>query len=927
MKKCIGNWLLVIAFSLAGQRGITQAKKDSVRQDTIAVAPWTKTAGRVPLIYNSLPADLTASSTQTVYGNDLTHMPVSSVLNSLSGRLAGLSTTQSSGAPGSDGVSVLLRGQAPLILIDGVVRTLVGFDPGEIASVTVLKDALATATLGVRGMNGAILITTKNGSEGPPAISFTARTSIQSSINVPKILDAYHYATLYNEALANDGQAPAYSPAYLQGYLNKTNPYLYPDVNWLNQLTNKYAGLNEYTLNSSGGNQNAHYFVSLEYMDQNGNFKTNGMNQYNTNDEMSRYNARSNVTFNITKRLSAGVNIFGSIENLNVPGSLTFPTIIATPQNAYPIYNQDGSYGGTQQYTNNLEASSISSGYKNDYYRTVSADFYLKREMDDVLPGLWVKAVGTYYSYVDEEINRTKTFAVFQNAPTASGGAAYSKIGQNGVQANSDAVQDQSTANYLEFSAGYNRTFNRVNGIDVLLLANRDNSADAIQLPYTIVGASGRAAYNYKEKYVAELSFGYNGSDWNPPDGNYKMGFFPAAGLAWNINKESFMSRLNWVNRLKLFTSYGKTGNDVPGYFQYEQGYEAGPGVYFGTSAGTVTTQTQMPLADPTRAVETTDKWNTGLQGSLLRDRLDFSIEYFIDSYHGMLETTGQNTSILGTAYPQQNRGINRYYGSDIRLNWQQRLHRFSYSIGVNAGVLNSKVIYMDEAYKPYPWMRQTGNRVGRPFGYIADGLFQSQAEITGAPTVMGYTPQPGDIRYKDLNHDGVINQDDQAPIGSGKPVISYGLTLALSYAGLDFSAVFQGEQSNSIYLSTDYWAFQNNGSGVFGQAFAYNLDRWTPANPNAAYPRLGLGANINNNVNSSYWYHSANYLRAKNIELGYSLPASLVKKVRLKTFRLFVSASNLFTLSALKEGIDPEIVNGQYPMQKIFSAGATIKF
>jgi hypothetical protein len=333
-----------------------------------------------------------------------------------------------------------------------------------------------------------------------------------------------------------------------------------------------------------------------------------------------------------------------------------------------------------------------------------------------------------------------------------------------------------------------------------------------------------------------------------------------------------------------------------------------------------------LPLADPTRTFETADKLNMGIQGSMLHDMLDFSAEYFIDSYRGLLETTGENTSLLGTAYPQQNIGRNRYNGADIRLSWQQRLHKFGYSIGVTAGLLNSKVLYMDEVYKPYPWMRETGRQVGRPFGYIAEGLFQSQAQIAGAPTMAGYTPQPGDIRYKDLNQDGVINQDDEAPLGTSKPTVSYGLTLAFSYSGFDFSALFQGVENRSIYLSTDYWAFQNNGSGVFGQAFSYNLDRWTPSNPHAAYPRLDLGMNINNNVSSSYWFRSGNYLRAKNLELGYSLPASLIKKVKLKSFRLFISGTNLFTLSALKD-IDPEIVNGQYPLQKLFSGGATIKF
>ena len=926
MKKNIINWLKLLTLTLLTQQAAGQEKGAAVSrpaQDTIKIDASVKTSPRAPLIYNSLPAHLTASSTQTVDGSDLAHMPVTSVLNSLAGRFAGLTLSQNSGAPGADGANPLLRGQSPLILVDGVVRDLVGLDPGEIESVTVLKDALATATLGVRASNGAILITTKKGGTGRQSISFTTRTSIQSSINVPKVLDAYQYALLYNEALANDGRAPAYSAAYLQGYKDKTDPYNYPDVDWLGQLTNKHSIFNEYTLNTSGGNQTTHYFVALEYLNQKGNFKTNDINKYNTNDGLTRYNVRSNVSFNVTKRLSAGVNILGSIQNVNSPGSLTFPSIIATPRNAYPIYNKDGSYGGSQQYTNNLEASAISSGYFYNYYRNISADFFLKRELDDVLPGLWVKAFGTYQAMVNEKINRTKAFAVFQGKAMPSGGFSYTQFGLNGVQANTNAVQDQSNSNYLEFSAGYNRVFNKVHGLDVLLLTNRDNYIDMLNLPYTIFGGSGRIAYNYKEKYVAEFSFGYDGSNWYPPDGSRKYGFFPAAGLAWNLDKEAFLKNSSWINRLKLFVSYGRTGNDNPGYFQYLQGYQNGPGVYFGTSAGSVTTQTQIPLADPTRSFETADKLNMGVQGSVLQDRLHFTMEYYIDSYRGLLDTTGYNTSILGASYPARNRGRDRYNGADIQLSWQQHSGRFSYTIGINAGLLNSKVLYMDEAAKPYPWMYETGNKVGRPFGYVAEGLFQSSAEITGAAAPVGYQPQPGDIRYKDLNKDGIIDQNDMTGIGSSGPALSYGLSLGLSYGSFDCSALFYGEQNRSVYLSTNYWAFQNNG---FGQAFSYNLDRWTPGNPHASYPRLNTGINVNNNVPSSYWYRSGNYLRAGNIELGYSLPAGMMKKIRIQAFRLFVSGTNLFTLSPLKD-IDPMIVNGQYPLQKLFSAGATVKF
>jgi TonB-linked SusC/RagA family outer membrane protein len=903
---------------------VAQEKKPVISKDTTVIALRRDSLNVVRLIYNNLPANLSASSTQTVYTKDLTQIPAASVLNTLVARFAGLSTTQSSGQPNNDAVSPLLRGQTPLILVDGIARSLTEFDPNEIESITVLKDALATATLGVRASDNAILITTKRGTNSRQSISFSARTSFQSSINPSHGLDAYHYALLYDEALKNDGLAPVYSSADLQGYLNKTDPFKYPDVNWLKQLTNNSSRFDQYALNTSGGNRYARYFVSLEDLKQTGIYKTSSNNPYNTNNDLSRYNVRSNVDLNITNRLTGGISLFGSIKSVNSPGSLNYTSIVTTPNNAYPIYNPNGSYAGNQQFTNNLEASSISSGYLNNYYRTLSADFYLKRELDDLLPGLWVKAVGSYYSYLNEQIDRSKTLAVYQAITSPTGVISYNTIGTNGIQKNAGVVSTQNSQSYFEFSTGYHTKIDKVHGVDVLLLANRDNYVTMSNLPYTIQGLSGRAAYNFNEKYIAEFAFGYNGSNYYPPSGNYKYGFFPAAGLAWNINKEGFMQDIRWVNQLKLFVSYGKTGNDNQGYFQYQQGYQDGSANYLGTSASSTTTQQQMPLADPNRTFEKANKLNLGLQGSLLDNKLAFTFEYFNDRYYDLLETPGFSSLLLGTGYPQENIGINRYDGMDVQLSWQENKHKLNYNITLNAGLLGSKAIYMDEAYQQYDWMKHTGKKVGMSFGYVAEGLFQSQSEINGAATIQGYNPQPGDIRYKDLNGDGIINQFDVAPIGNPKPLISFGLSLGVNYKGFDLSAIFQGVENRSIYLGVNsYWAFQNNG---FGQAYENNLDRWTPDNPGATYPRLNIGTNINNQAASSYWYRNGSYLRAKNIELGYNFPGSLLRSIKLESARIFVSGTNLFTWSSLGN-IDPETFQGQYPIQKMMTVGASIKF
>jgi TonB-linked SusC/RagA family outer membrane protein len=907
--------ILVIMFSLiilCNNPAAAQEKAHIVQKDTV-----------IHLIYKSLPVNLNASSNQTIYAKDLTKISSVSILNTLVGKFAGLSTIQSSGAPDNDEVSLLLRGQSPLILIDGIARDLTGFDPSEVESITMLKGALATATLGVRASNGAILITTKRGNNSKQSISFSARTSFQNTINPTQGLDAYNYALLYNEALKNDGMPPVYDDLDLQGYLNKTDSYKYPDVNWMTQLTKNTSKLDQYNLNVRGGNKNARYFVSLGNVKQTGIYKTSDINPYNTNNDLNRYNIRSNVDVNITDRLTGGVSLFGSIKTVNRPGALSYGSIVNTPNNAYPIYNANGSYAGNQQFTNNLEASAISSGYLNNNFRTLAADFYLRRNMDDLLPGLWIKATGSYYSFNNEEINRSKTFAVYQLVTSSTGAISYNTIGTNGVQKNTNIVISQNSENYLELSTGYSTKINKTHGIDLLLLANRDNMITMSNLPYTISGISGRAIYDYNEKYVAYFAFGYNGSNYYPPNGNYKYGFFPAGGLVWNINKEGFMKDIRWVDQLKFSLSYGKTGNDNAGYFQYQQGYQDGPANYLGTSASSTTTQQQMALADPIRTFEKANKLNVSAEGSLFT-KLNFNLEYYNERYYDLLATSGLSSLVLGTGYPQQNTGINRYRGFDLQLGWRETTHQLHYNIALNGGLYNSKSIYLDESYQKYDWMRRTGARVGVAFGYVADGLFQNQSEITNAASIEGYEPQPGDIRYKDLNDDNVINQFDVAPIGNVKPTISYGVSLGLNYHNFYLSAIFQGEHNRSVYLGTsNYWAFQNNG---FGQAYVNNLDRWTPDNPNATYPRLSIGSNVNNQVASSYWYRNGSFLRAKNIELGYTFSGRLLSKIEMDNLRVFVSGTNLITWSSLGN-IDPETFQGQYPMQKLLTVGTVVKF
>ncbi|WP_234736614.1 SusC/RagA family TonB-linked outer membrane protein [Tellurirhabdus bombi] len=875
----------------------------------------------------SVRSDLTAASTQAVYNNDLKKMPVASFVNALPGRLAGFFTTQASGQPGVDGPTTFLRGQAPLVIIDGIPRNLTVFDLEEIESVTILKDAVSTAMLGVRSSNGVLLVTTRKGSPSQPRISFTAQSAIQQPLRQPKALNSYNYARLYNEALVNDGLPPVYSETDLQGYQSGSDPYRYPDVDWRKQVLKPSSRFDRYTFSASGGNNFSKYFVAVEHINQTGLLRESNINKYNTNNDFKSYTIRSNVDLQLNSKLSGGIHLLGRILSANDAGAAAgtgsiLASLLNTPSNAYPVYNPNGSFGGSQQFQNNIWAQTIGSGYRQNYKRDMLADFYLKRTLDELTPGLWVRATGSYYATLSENINRNKSFAVFQRNLSATGQETYQQFGTNGDQANGNGIVYQSRADYMELALGYDRTIG-AHGFNAIVLGNRDNTVADSDLPYTITGASGRASYNYQEKYVVEAAVGINGSNRYPEGGRTKYGVFPALGLAWNISREDFLKSYSWLSYLKLFGSVGKTGNDNPGYFTYIQRYFDSPSVFFGTGAGSNTAITEQPIANRNLTWEKANKLNLGLQGAVLNNRLGFTLEYYNMKYYDLLMQRGRNTTILGNTYPSENIGQNRYMGWDFQLSWQQDKPGFSYFVAANVGIQDSKVLYSDEVFRMYPWMTRTGQMVNQRFGYVAEGLFQSADEIGRSATIIGYTPQPGDIKYRDLNGDGIINQFDEAPIGNQKPLIPFGLNMGLRWHSFDLSVLLQGALNQNIYLQgNSEWAFQNNG---FGPAFEQHLDRWTPTNTTASYPRLNVGNNVNNMEMSSFWARSGDYLRVKNLELGYTIPVRVINRVRLQSVRLFASGTNLLTFNQEKR-IDPEAYNGAYPIQRLFNFGVNLK-
>jgi len=710
----------------------------------------------------------------------------------------------------------------------------------------------------------------------------------------------------------------------LDAYKNGTDPINFPNTDWYETILKKHGNNSRYNLNMEGGSSTARYFVSLDYMNQKGFFKTVDFNKYNTNAQTDRYLVRSNISVDLSQNTNVALNLFGRIQNGNQPGVGTqaiFSNLLRTPNNAYPKLNPDTSLGGNQSYTNNLYGQAVKSGYLSDFSRDLAADLEITQKLNGIANGLWAKGKASFNTTTIQSIDRSKSFAVFRyNA--ANTPATYQRFGTDGDQANVLAVSTALKYTYTELTLGYDKKFG-TNNLNAIIIANQqiENSGSLLPANYSTLGT--RLSYNIDEKYFAEAAVSYSG--YNRYKQGNRFGFFPAAGLGWNIAKESFIKdNISWINDLKLRASYGRTGNADVGYYVYNQYFEDAAQYTFGATPGLQGGVEELTLANPKATWEKADKLNVGIDAALFKNHLSATLEYFNNKFFDLMQQRGRNSAILGNDYPNENIGINRYKGMEVSLTYQNTISAFNYYVTVNASSLKTKVLYQNEVYRKYEWMERTGKPVGLLFGYIADGFFQSQTDINNSPQLEGYVTVPGDIKYKDLNGDKIINQYDQAPIETLKPLMYFGTTLGFNFKGFDMSVLFQGVKNRSRLGTGDSeFEFQSNGRY---QAYEHHLNRWTPTNAaNATYPRLSIGVNNNNQVASSFYVRSEDYIRLKNAEVGYTVSERLIKRLRISSIRFFANGLNLLTFAKF-DRLDPEYFGASIPVQRTINAGLNIK-
>jgi len=910
----------------------------------------------------------TLGASSTVYTNDLIKYQSATILTGLQGRLKGLNVAPFRGMQllrtdantKSDIVGAIpnvgggiygdnseflisARGQSPVAIVDGVERDLYSIDPEAIESVTIQKDALSNMFLGMRSSRGALIITTKNpDAKGGFHLSLTGKFGISSALKSgPNPLSAYQYAYLLNEALLNDGKSPLYTYDDFEAYRNGTSPYLHPDVNWKDAIMNNSTTSQAYNLNVTGGGRVAQYFVSLGYYSENGLFKTSDANSYNTNFKYNRYLITSKVNINVTDEFKVSMSLMGRIEEGNQPGGISgtgysdlLSNVWQTPNNAYPVLNPNGTYGGNASYTQNLYAQTTGSGYISSNTRDVVGTINLKYDFDKLVRGLSVGATGNISSQVRNAIVRTKQAQVFQYSITQQGNEAYDKYGDVSSQTNS--YRSVSTYQYMygKMYVDWERQFG-MHGVKASLWGDTRTILNNYDLPMIPSNIGQKVEYNYDNKYFAQAAV--TESYYNRYDNGRRWRTFWAVGLGWDISKEKFMEASK-IDQLKLRATYGHTGNgiDNAGYFSYLKRYNEDGGFWYsnGTSMSNGGSVSEIsPLANTLLTWEKGRKVNVGLDLTLLKNRLTLSADYYNDYYYDILQSRGKSIELLGIAYPAENIGKTRYYGLETQLSWQDHIGKVNYYVSANWSMEQNKRLFMDEQYVPYDYLKMTGQPTGTIYGLVATGFLTAKDIADGYPVMNGFNNiQAGDVKYKDMNGDGEINEFDRTVIGGDKPTCYFGIDLGFEWKGLEVTALIQGAYNRDLYNSdrTLLEGFQVIGQS-YGQAYTNLLNRWTPETAETAtYPRLTAGGNMynyGNNWNSSLFVQNGNYIRLKNATVSYKLPENFCRNylggLRVK---IFVQGQNLLTWSRTRLQ-DPEVTFTSYPLQRTITTGINLNF
>lgn len=898
----------------------------------------------------------------------------SNLTTALAGRLAGVIAYQRSGEPGQDNADFFIRGvttfgykKDPLILIDGVEFTstdLARLQPDDIASFSIMKDASATALYGARGANGVILVTTKEGKEGPAKVTFRIENSISAPTQDVELADPITFMRLSNEAVKTRdplGVQP-YSQRKIDNTLAGTNPYVYPATDWRKFLFKDYTMNQRANLNVSGGGKIARYYFAGTFNQDNGVLKVDKRNNFNSNIDLKNYLLRSNVNVNLTKTTEVGVRMYGSFDEYTGPldgGKEMYKKVMRSNPVLFPAY-----YPKTERYNyvehimfggTNAEEGFINpyadmvKGYR-DYSRSLlMAQFELKQDLSFLTKGLSFRAMGN--------TNRLSYFSLSRSYKPFYYQAGYYDPENNDLTL--QILNERSGAEYLDYSEGsktikstfylesafnYNQTFKEKHGVSAMLVyimqqTLNANAGDLQQsLPFRNLGLSGRFTYSYDNRYFGEFNFGYNGSERFYK--NHRFGFFPSGGAAWQVSNERFWEPLKQtVNLFKVRATYGLVGNDAIGgpedrffYLSNVNMDDTGRGAVFGTDWNYTNSGVSISRYDNNQITwEIARKANLGLEMKLFNKvgiQADFFSEYrknilmtraFIPAYMGLSADVRANVGEASSKGIDMSIDYQHYFNPDF---WLTARGNFTYAT-------SAYEVYEEPEYEREYWKSRVGYPINQTMGYIAERLFVDDAEVANSPTQNSDVPvRGGDIKFRDVNGDGQITALDQVPIGNPtSPEIVYGFGFSTGYKNFDLSCFFQGLANESFWIDPTATApFLNNQQLL--KAYADNY--WSEENGNvmALWPRLSAYEQPNNTAKSTWFMRDGSFLRLKTAEFGYTIPKKSLKRAGLESIRIYASGVNLLTLSSFKLW-DVEMAGDGlgYPIQRVYNMGIQVSF
>lgn len=879
----------------------------------------------------------------TVGAEELSESMVLNPENALFGRIPGLMALGNGGLPPT-GVNFFVRGRdtftdsSPLILVDGLEKPLDSISLDEIQSVSVLKDAAALAQYGQRGANGVVLVTTKRGSGQGLKVTASYEQAFTQPTALPSFLEAPAYAKAINEARANDGIGPRYGPADLKAFESATSPYLFPNVNWFDQVLRNSGTSSNYDVTFQGGVDDVRYFAMLDVVFDNGLFGPVNRNEdYSTQAKYSRFNFRSNLDIDVTDDLLLKLDVSGYIEENNLPGggngsSQIFNALYSVPSAAFPVKNEDGSWGGTQNYDNNPVAVLTSTGYGQPNRRNFSLTGNLRRDLSQLIDGLSAEATVRYTNYNNFAESQTKNYSYKSVSVERDQSGNIIDTTATTYGQDTDLNYSSYLSNEREFTdllgkVNYQTIMGSGNTLEAMLLFHqsarmydgRDNTAHRRNIV-------GNVHLGFSNKYFIDATASYSGSNVLPP--NNKYGFFPALSASWMVSREDFLRDVGFLDKLKLRASWGLSGSDrLPTNNIYEHAYDNASGYWFQNANNYKGGFAEGRLATSDFVYETSYKTNIGVDATLF-NKLDVTADVFYERRTDILTGSGGRVSeVIGNTPALETNGIVDNKGVEALLNWQDSIGEVAYNIGAQVTFARNKIVEMNETYRPYDYLKRTGRSVWQRFGLKAIGFFQDEADIKNSPRQVLSEVEPGDIKYKDQNGDGIINEFDEVPLGyaSDHPEIYFSFSTGIKYKGIGVSALFQGTGNYTAFLNTQsvFWPLRNQSTI---SDYYYNR-RWTPETANTArFPRLTMEKNSNNFRANSIWLKDRSYIKLRTLEVSYTFPVSITDSWNLDKVQIFGRGMNLFSIDNIPV-LDPEQLNTDYPVLRSYNVGLEIAF